>query len=94
VTHAVETDELLNVLEELGATTEAMESIASGARHATARLHDGWQGAAASAHLDEHTRWQQDLDRMTEALARLRRIIGTAHDNYSAAIAANRRMWS
>jgi WXG100 family type VII secretion target len=58
------------------------------------RLHGTWSGAAAEEHRAAHQRWLAGAREMRDAVATLRRIGSTAHTNYSAAIAANLRMWA
>jgi uncharacterized protein YukE len=57
-------------------------------------LHESWTGAAAATQAAAHARWDVGAGDVHEALAVLRSIAATAHANYSAAMLANRRMWS
>jgi WXG100 family type VII secretion target len=59
-----------------------------------ADLHPVWTGEAALAHAAAHRSWDTAAAQTQEALATLRSIASTAHANYLAASAANRRMWS
>lgn len=68
-----------------------------------ARVHDDvdarlgalqWTGEAAAAQAEAHARWSAATADLHGALAVLRSIAATAHTNYTAAAAANRRMWA
>lgn len=58
------------------------------------RLQVVWSGRAATEHQVAYRRWSGGSAEAGEALLRLREIARTAHANYSAAVAANRTMWS
>lgn len=53
-----------------------------------------WTGEAAAAQAAAHAQWSAAATELHDALAVLRAIATTAHANYSAAAAANRRMWA
>jgi WXG100 family type VII secretion target len=53
-----------------------------------------WSGAAAAEQAAAQRHWSRATDELQQALAALRSIGLTAHANYAAAMAANRRMWS
>ena len=59
-----------------------------------AGLHTTWTGGAAAAQAHAHRRWSIGAAEVQEALATLHTIAATAHENYSSAAAANRRMWA
>lgn len=56
-------------------------------------LHISWSGSAAAAHRANHEAWQCGAKRAHEALGKLRAATENAHNNYSAAIEANVKMW-
>jgi len=58
------------------------------------RLAPSWAGAAASAEQEAEAEWRAGFAEVAEALGDLHSIAVTAHANYSAAAAANRRMWT
>ena len=58
-----------------------------------ARLHTTWSGDAARAQREAHEEWMRAATSMRQALATMRSITKTAHDNYHGAVAANVRMW-
>jgi WXG100 family type VII secretion target len=58
------------------------------------RLHAAWSGGAAEQHRQVNERWTAGAAQMHRAVGALRRTAATAHGNYSAAVSANRGMWS
>jgi WXG100 family type VII secretion target len=89
---------------DLGALAELVERLARFEQHLTrthddvtrrvSDLHATWQGDAASAQAAAQHEWSVALGEVRTALYVLRRIGGTAHANYVAALSANRRMWA
>ncbi len=59
-----------------------------------AGLHLTWSGGAAAEQAAAQRHWSMATDELQQTLAVLRSIGLTAHANYSAAMAANRRMWA
>lgn len=57
------------------------------------RLEGCWTGAAAAEHSEAHQSWLAAHRRICAAADELARLVRTAHANYSAAAAANARMW-
>ena len=53
-----------------------------------------WTGDAAVTQAAAHTQWSDAVEDLQTALGALRSIATTAHSNYTAALAANRRMWT
>lgn len=53
-----------------------------------------WDGDAATAQAVAQQEWSAAVVEVHSALAVLRGIGATAHANYCAAVAANRRMWA
>ena len=72
------------------------EQVARACADADARvreLSDSWTGAAAQSFAATHEQWRRAAVEVQDALVVLRSIASTAHANYVAAVAANRRMW-
>ena len=59
-----------------------------------AAMHGTWTGGAAAAQSLAQQRWSSGAAEVQQALATLHAIAATAHENYSSAVATNRRMWS
>ena len=57
------------------------------------RVQVVWAGRAAAEHQAAFEQWSAGAAQAHEALLRLREIARTAHDNYGAAVTANRSMW-
>jgi WXG100 family type VII secretion target len=90
----VDLDKLLGAVErmrrfqeELARTHEVVERRVRG-------LHLVWTGEAATAQAVAQQHWSTAAGQVHEALVGLAAIASTAHANYLAAAAANRRMWS
>jgi ESAT-6 family protein len=94
VTVTVSLPGLAEVVERLASFDRAVEAQLSSIDARMAGLALTWTGAAASSYADAHARWASDLAAMRAAVHQLGRLAATAHDNYSAAVAANRAMWS
>jgi WXG100 family type VII secretion target len=91
---AVSLEALADVVERLAAFDRSVETALGELDARIARLHATWTGAAADEQRAAHGRWSAGARDMREAVVALRRIASTAHGNYSAAAAANRRMWA
>ncbi|MFI9410155.1 WXG100 family type VII secretion target [Nocardia gamkensis] len=61
-------------------------------RHIT-ELHLAWSSEAATAQQAAHDKWVGGVNEMRENLDELREVARKAHQNYSAAIETNTRMW-
>lgn len=77
----------------IGFDTRADQAVAALDR-SVQRLHARWDGDAASAHDAAHRRWLHTNNQLRAAADALRSLVGTAHDNYASAAAANLRMWA
>ncbi|MCY7402241.1 MAG: WXG100 family type VII secretion target [Nocardioides sp.] len=64
------------------------------ARRQVAKLHDSWEGLAATAQREAQREWEQGLSSMRQALAELRAAADQASRNYTSAADANRSMWA
>jgi WXG100 family type VII secretion target len=58
-----------------------------------AELHLVWSSEAATAQRVAHDKWVAGVNEMRDNLEELREVARTAHQNYSAAIETNTRMW-
>jgi len=91
---AVHLESLADVVERMAGFERAVEQQAADVAARVDRLHATWTGAAADEHALAHRQWTEGMHELRAAIAALRRIASTAHGNYSAAVSANRRMWS
>jgi WXG100 family type VII secretion target len=91
---SVDLDQLLSVVERMGAFDTALAVHLEKLDARIARLHTTWSGDTAQAQGDAHAEWMRAASSMRQALATMRSIAETAHGNYQAAVAANVRMWN
>lgn len=70
------------------------ESVLAEIDSLVGNLHSTWTGNGAAAHAEAHRHWARGEAMMREALAQLRAVGGTAHDNYTGAMSTNLAMWS
>jgi len=91
---AVHLEALAEVVERMAGFERAVEQQAADVAARLDRLHATWSGGAADEHALAHRRWRDGVRELRAAITVLRRIASTAHGNYSAAVSANRRMWS
>jgi WXG100 family type VII secretion target len=87
-------DALSDLVARLAAFDRAADELAADLETQVRRLHDQWTGQAAQAHLSAHAQWVTGAVGMRSALRELRTVVVTAHLNYTAAAAANSRMWA
>ncbi len=85
--------QLAEVVERLGKLDAHLERVTAQVERRVAELSGTWSGEAAEAQRAAHAEWQRGAAQMRAALATMRTIAGTAHANYTAAAAANVRMW-
>ncbi|PZS17248.1 MAG: WXG100 family type VII secretion target [Pseudonocardiales bacterium] len=90
---AVDLEILQDVIDRMSTFERVLEERLDDVDGRVRRLHQAWAGAAADEHVRAHQEWLAGAQQMRTAIATLRRIGATAHANYAAAIAANRRMW-
>lgn len=57
-------------------------------------LPESWLGDAATVQRIAHEEWLVGAEQMRQATAALRLAAATAHENYSAAVRANRDAWA
>jgi WXG100 family type VII secretion target len=91
---AVPLEPRADVVQRMADFERAVEQQAADVAARVDRLHATWTGAAADEHALAHRRWTDGVHELRAAIGALRRIASTAHGNYTAAVSANRRMWS
>ncbi len=91
---AVDIELLQDAVDRMAAFESGLEQRLAEIDARTSRLHQVWTGAAAVEQARAHREWLAGAQQMREAVAALRVVGATAHANYTAAIAANRQMWS
>lgn len=89
----VDLDQLDDVVTHLARQHVRLDALAGRLAAEASRLHAGWDGAAADAHVVAQARWDQGFSAMREALAAMRAAADTARANYAAAADANVSMW-
>lgn len=83
-------DAAIDTMDKFGRTVE--DWLGEVDRH-IADLHLTWSSQAATAQRVAHDKWVAGVDEMRENLDELRDVARTAHQNYSAAIETNTKMW-
>jgi WXG100 family type VII secretion target len=91
---SVDLDALADLVDRMARLHDQVGRTCADADARVQQLHDSWGGAAAAAHAATHAEWRAAAGEVHAALATLCRIASTAHANYHAAVAANRRMWT
>jgi ESAT-6 family protein len=81
------------VLSSLSAVEDHLDEVVPDLRWRIARLHETWQGHAATAHVDAHQAWEASYAEMREALSAMRAAVGTARSCYASAAEENTAMW-
>jgi len=90
----VDLEQLDSVMSRLAAFEQTLERHIADVDARVQHIHGVWSGDAAAAHLAAHRGWMAGAQEMRTALAEIKAAAATAHSNYSAAIAANKQMWS
>lgn len=90
---SIDPDELDDVTGDLVSTESALESLAAEIDREMATLQSTWEGLAAEAQAEAHQEWSRGMSGMRAALAELRAAARVAHQNYTGAADANRRLW-
>ncbi|MGH3718479.1 MAG: WXG100 family type VII secretion target [Pseudonocardiaceae bacterium] len=90
----VDLEQLDGVVSRLAAFEQTLERRIADVDARVQGVHGVWSGDAAAAQLAAHREWLAGAGRMRTALAEITAAATTAHANYSAAVAANKRMWS
>ncbi|MGW4326003.1 WXG100 family type VII secretion target [Nocardia sp. NPDC004573] len=83
-------DAAVDTMQKFGRTVE--DWLGEVDRH-IADLHLTWASEAATAQRSAHDKWVTGVNEMRENLDELREVARKAHQNYTAAIEANTRMW-
>ncbi|WP_043737202.1 MULTISPECIES: WXG100 family type VII secretion target [Nocardia] len=83
-------DAAVDTMQKFGRTVE--DWLGEVDRH-IADLHLTWTSDAATAQRTAHDKWVTGVNEMRENLDELREVAKKAHQNYTAAIEANTRMW-
>jgi uncharacterized protein YukE len=84
---------LAELVDRLAAFDSRAELLGADLDVAVRRLHGEWSGPAAQAHLAAHDQWAAGAAQMRASVLDLRSVVAIAQANYSAAAAANVRMW-
>jgi WXG100 family type VII secretion target len=90
----VDLDELARSVERMRLFQEHLIHAHDAVDSRMRELHVVWTGDAASAQASAQEHWAAGARDVQEALAALSSIAHVAHLNYTAAVTANRRMWS
>jgi len=90
---AVDLDQLDEVIGRLRLHHDHLESLDARLMVAVRDLHDEWSGAAADAHADAQSQWDEGFAAMRSALAGMHAAAEVARDNYHAAAEANVALW-
>ena len=85
---------LADALQRMGDYVRHTESVVAEIDSLVTHLHHSWSGQTAAAHAEAHRHWSQGEETMREALNQLKTAGGTAHRNYTQAMATNSAMWS
>lgn len=91
---SVDPEALSDAIQRMGDFVRYTESVVSEIDSLVTHLHQAWSGQAAAAHAEAHQRWSHGEATMREALHQLTTAGGTAHHNYTQAMATNSAMWS
>ncbi|MGY5309185.1 WXG100 family type VII secretion target [Nocardia gipuzkoensis] len=83
-------DAAVDTMQKFGRTVE--DWLGEVDRH-IADLHLTWTSNAATAQRTAHDKWVTGVNEMRENLDELREVAKKAHQNYTAAIETNTRMW-
>ncbi|MEP6696067.1 MAG: WXG100 family type VII secretion target [Pseudonocardiales bacterium] len=89
----VDLDKLDGVVTRMGIFEKSIEARLAELDGRIQKMHGVWCGAAAAAQLATHREWMAGAREMRAGLVALKAAAATAHANYSAAVAANVRMW-
>jgi WXG100 family type VII secretion target len=91
---SVDTDVLADAIQRMGEFVRHTESVVTEIDSLVTHLHGTWSGQAAAAHAEAHRQWSHGEATMRQALNLLKTVGGTAHRNYTQAMATNSAMWS
>ncbi|WIM87334.1 WXG100 family type VII secretion target [Candidatus Mycobacterium wuenschmannii] len=91
---SVDPQALIDATQRMSDFIQHTESVLSEIDSLVTHLHTTWSGHAAEAHAEAHRRWTHGEATMRQALTLLKTVGGTAHHNYTQAMATNSAMWS
>lgn len=91
--YSVAPHELEQVVADLVRCERTLEQLTDELEAQITRLHDQWEGLAATAQREAYQTWQQGMDAMRASLAQMHAAGSVAHDNYAKAVATNVSMW-
>lgn len=83
-----------SLVEQMSAVEARLRDVHDDVASRMRRLQVVWTGRAATEHDRAYQQWSSGSLEVHESLTRLREIARMAHGNYSAAVTANRTMWS
>lgn len=89
----VDLDHLDRIVTRLSNLEKSIEQHLADLDKRIQQIHTVWSGDAAASQLAAHREWMTGAAEMRVGLAALRAAALTAHENYSAAVAANTKMW-
>ena len=91
---AVDLDQLAGLIERMTLFSTQVSALREVPEARLRTVAATWSGAAAGACAEALERWSSGAHEVHEALEALRTVAATGHANYTAAVAANRRMWA
>ncbi|MCD9872098.1 WXG100 family type VII secretion target [Streptomyces guryensis] len=84
---------LAEATEELDSVAKALEEHLAELDRAVSRIAESWEGDAHEAFHGYYQQWSSASRSLHRTVRTLHKSLRTAHGNYSAARAANLRMW-
>jgi len=91
---SVDPTALADALERMESFQRLSEGLLQEIDNTVKNLHISWQGEGAQGHAQAHEQWRNGATLMSEALKKLHQSGTGAHHNYTAAMEANKKMWS
>jgi WXG100 family type VII secretion target len=91
---SVDPEALADALQRMSDYMQHTESVVAEIDSLVTHLHQTWSGQTAAAHAEAHRHRSHGEETMRAALNRLKTAGGTAHRNYTQAMATNSAMWS
>lgn len=94
VKYTVDLDELDGSIGDMGTFDARVQKHLDALDSVVTQLQGVWHGDAADAQHDAHEKWTTGAQEMRTALAAMKAAATVAHENYTQAAEANRRMWT
>lgn len=91
--HKIDLEQLQVTIDAVTKFSSAVDADLERLSVAVEQMQVHWNGDAAAAQLEAHSRWVAGVARMQEALENLRQAARTAHGNYQGVGDINTRMW-